>query len=198
MPRPPAPRREKKVRPEPVSEAQTDSRSRGRRERPGASEALDEGGTHRDGPRERGWGCLWPTASYLLPCLPPPPQRRGRGPESTRAAGQRVARARADLKVCSPRPAMKESRECRRRKSPVKERNPLQQILRVGPVSPSSLLHPPFPAGKPRPGAGTWRSAQIAMVDRREEFHHQDDHKQRYWAGGVPIVTENRGGALTL
>ncbi|KAJ1116574.1 hypothetical protein NDU88_004784 [Pleurodeles waltl] len=88
MPRPPAPRREKKARPEPDSEAQTDPRSRGREEWPGTSEAPDKGGTHRDGPGERGWGCLLPA-----PCLPPPPQRGRRGPESSRAAGQRAARA---------------------------------------------------------------------------------------------------------
>ncbi|KAJ1191349.1 hypothetical protein NDU88_000665 [Pleurodeles waltl] len=101
--------------------------------------------------------------------------------------GRERRRARADLGVCGPRPATKKSRERRRRESPGKKRNPLQQILGGGSYPPSSLLHPPSPAGKPKPRAETWGSAQIEAVDRREEFHHRDDHEQRYWAGGSPL-----------
>ncbi|KAJ1174189.1 hypothetical protein NDU88_006012 [Pleurodeles waltl] len=34
------------------------------------------------------------------------------------------------------------------------------------------------------------RSARIATADRRGVIHYRNDHRQRYWAWGAPIVTE--------
>ncbi|KAJ1082103.1 hypothetical protein NDU88_002273 [Pleurodeles waltl] len=144
----------KKARPESDPEAQADTRSRGRVERPGTSEASDGGETHRDRPGERGRGRLWPTASYLLSCVPPiSPTQRTRSRVGTRGGGEsgpgcERKRARADLRVCEPRPATKKRRERRRRESPGKKRNPLQQILGGGPVSPVFSPASPLPGRK--------------------------------------------------
>ncbi|KAJ1179014.1 hypothetical protein NDU88_004253 [Pleurodeles waltl] len=173
------------------SEARVRSRGSGglTESRPrGAARNIGGLGRGRDPPGQtRGEGPRPPLAHCLLPALlrpPISPTQRTRPRVGTRGGGENGPgrerrRARADLRVCDPRPATKKSRERRRRESPGKKRNPLQQILGGGRIPRLlSCIPPPRPESRgPGPGRG-------------------DRPRSRRWIGGKSSIIEtttNRG-----
>ncbi|KAJ1163320.1 hypothetical protein NDU88_003780 [Pleurodeles waltl] len=164
-------------------------------------------GRGRDPPGQtRGEGPGLPLARCLLPALLRPPhlpnakdeaqsRRARRGRERPRPRTQEGPSGPGGLRPASGHEEKPRAPEAR---SPVKKRNPLQQILGGGSYPPSSLLHPPLPGRKaeaqsrdvgigPDRGGGSEGRVPSPRRPRTEVLGR-----------GVSIVTETRGGALTL
>ncbi|KAJ1190495.1 hypothetical protein NDU88_007233 [Pleurodeles waltl] len=180
-PRPPAPRRREKKKRSP-SPIQRLGRTHGVAPR-GVAGNIGGLGRGRDPPGQtRG------EARCLLPALLRPPHLPNAKDEAqSRCArwgrerpGPRTQEGPSGPGGCGPRPAMKKSREPRRRESPGKKRNPLQQILGGGGHIPRllSCIPPPRPESRsPEPRRG-------------------DRPRSRRWIGGKNSITEtttNRG-----
>ncbi|KAJ1180554.1 hypothetical protein NDU88_005775 [Pleurodeles waltl] len=198
-PRPPAPRREeKKAKPESDPEARADSRSRGREEWPGTSEASDGGETHRDRPGER------PAASYLLSCVPPiSPTQRTRPRVGARGGGEsgpgrERKRARADLGVVGRVRPRRKAESAGGAKAPEKSGTRCNRSWRGGVVSPVFSPASPLPGRKAEaqsrdvgigPDRGGGSEGRISSLRRP---------RTEVLGRGVSVVTETQGGALTL